>query len=142
MRGSSDHQSDHQPGTTYSDQGFWDKLKQFATQAGREIVEKVLLLYYAAQRPETPLWAKMVVYSSLAYFILPTDLIPDFIPISGYTDDVGTIASALATIAMSITPEVKEAAQQKVQEWFREQSVSQSSEHPQAGDAFREIVID
>lgn len=127
---------------TFSDQGFWDKLRHFATQAGREVVEKALMLYFAAQRPETPVWAKMVIYSSLAYFILPTDLLPDITPLVGYTDDLTTIASALATVAMSITPEVKAEAQQKVQEWFGNPDANPQSEHPQTSDTIREIVIE
>lgn len=134
--------ADRQPEMAYSEQGFWDKLKGFAVQAGREVVEKALTLYYAAQRPETPLWAKMVIYSSLAYLVLPTDLIPDFTPIVGYTDDLSTLLSALAAVAMSITPREQEAARQTAQEWFGDQPASQQHEGPQAGDAMREIAID
>lgn len=126
---------------TYSEQGFWEKLKQFAAQAGRDVVEKALTLYYAAQRPETPLWAKMVIYSSLAYFVLPTDLIPDFTPFAGYSDDLGTILSALATVALAITPEVKESARQTAQVWFGDQAAP-SHPGPEAGDTPREIAID
>lgn len=134
--------AERQPQATYSEQGFWDKLKRFAEQAGREVVEKALTLYYAAQRPETPLWAKMVIYSSLAYFVLPTDLLPDFTPVAGYTDDLGTLLSALATVAMSITPEVKQSARETTQLWFGAQQPDQASAGPQAGDAMREIAID
>ncbi|NJL21018.1 MAG: DUF1232 domain-containing protein [Leptolyngbyaceae cyanobacterium SM1_3_5] len=103
---------------TYTDQNFWEKLRKFATQAGREVVEKALTLYYAAQRPETPLWAKTVIYSALAYFVLPTDAIPDLTPIAGYADDLGALAAAITTVAMCITPEVKRNAKQKLEDWF------------------------
>lgn len=135
-----------QSGVAYSEQGLWDKLRRVALQAGREVVEKVLMLYYAAQRPETPLWAKMVIYSSLAYFVLPADAIPDITPFVGYTDDLSALVSALAAVAMSITPEVKESARQKVQDWFGEDKGEPANyaqaEHPQAGDSIREIAID
>jgi uncharacterized membrane protein YkvA (DUF1232 family) len=134
--------ADQQPNTAYSEQGFWDKLKRFATQAGREVVEKALTLYFAAQRPETPLWAKMVIYSSLAYFVLPTDAIPDFTPFVGYADDLSTILSALATVAMSITPDVKDAARQKVCDWFGEATTELQQDCPQASDSIREIIIE
>jgi uncharacterized membrane protein YkvA (DUF1232 family) len=100
------------------EQSFWDKLKKFAAQAGKEVVERALTLYYAAQRPETPLWAKAVIYSALAYFILPTDAIPDLAPIAGFTDDLGALTAALTAVALCITPEVKQEAKQKVQDWF------------------------
>ena len=50
----------------YSDSGFWDKVKKFARTAGKEVIEKALWLYYAAQRPETPKWAKTAIYGALA----------------------------------------------------------------------------
>lgn len=92
----------------YSEQNFWNKLKGVAVFAGREVVEKALTLFYAAQRPETPLWAKMTIYSALAYFILPADAIPDFLPISGFTDDLGALAAAFGAVAIAITPEVRD----------------------------------
>jgi len=124
---------------TYSEPQFWEKLSQFAKQAGKTVVEKALTLYYAAQRPETPFWAKAIIYSSLAYFVLPTDAIPDFTPIVGYSDDLSAIASAMAAVALSITPEVEASARQKVEDWFGQ---AESPKEPQAGDMIREITIE
>jgi hypothetical protein len=42
----------------YSEESFWDKLKGYAKSAGKEVVEKALLLFYAAQQEQTPKWAK------------------------------------------------------------------------------------
>jgi uncharacterized membrane protein YkvA (DUF1232 family) len=125
----------------FSEQGFWQKLKDFASYAGREVVEKALILFFAAQRAETPLWAKTVIYSALAYFILPTDAIPDFIPLSGYADDLGTLVMALSTVTMSITPEVKASAKQTVNSWFGAQQPG-DRDTPQASDPMRVIDIE
>lgn len=125
----------------FSEESFWQKLKDFATYAGREVVEKALLLFFAAQRAETPLWAKTVIYSALAYFILPTDVIPDFIPLSGYADDLGTLVMALGTVTMSITPEVKASAKQTADSWFGAQQANDRST-PQESDPIRVIEID
>jgi uncharacterized membrane protein YkvA (DUF1232 family) len=122
---------------------LWEKIRSLATYAGRELVEKALMLFFAAQRPETPLWAKTVIYSALAYFILPTDAIPDFIPVSGYVDDLGTLMAALGAVGMNITPAVQADAKQKVNEWFGQSEVAtESAGTPQAGDAIREIAIE
>lgn len=102
----------------YPGADFWIKLKLSAKIAGRELVEKSLWLYYAARRPETPIWGKTAVYSALAYFILPTDAIPDFIPITGYTDDMAAIAAAVATISQYIDDDVKTLANKKLKSWF------------------------
>jgi uncharacterized membrane protein YkvA (DUF1232 family) len=102
----------------YSDDEFWQKIKKFALKAGKEVIEKALWLYYAAQRPETPTWAKTIIFGALAYFILPLDVIPDVIPVAGYSDDLGALAAAIGMVSMYITAEIKEQATQKLQQWF------------------------
>lgn len=104
----------------YSDASFWDKVVTFAKTAGREVIEKALWLYYAAQDPKTPAWAKTVIYGALGYFIFPVDAIPDPTPVVGYADDLGVLAAAVATVAMYITEEVKALAAQKLKDWFGE----------------------
>ena len=61
----------------YSGPRLQHKLARHALAAGREVVEKVLWLYYASRRPDVPRWAKLTIYAALAYFILPLDAIPD-----------------------------------------------------------------
>lgn len=102
----------------YSEKSFWQKLKDYAKTAGREVVEKALLLFYAAQRPEVPVWAKTVVYGALGYFILPADAIPDLTPLVGYSDDLGAITLAVATVAAYINDEVRAKARAKLGQWF------------------------
>ncbi len=126
----------------FSPEEFWNKLKNYAVYAGREVVEKALTLYYAAQRPETPVWARLVIFSALAYFILPADAIPDFIPVSGYADDLGTLLAALGAVASCITPEVKQAAKQQADGWFGENAPAATEDGPRQGDSMREISID
>lgn len=124
----------------YSEPLFWQKLQQFAKLAGQTVVERALTLYYAAQRPETPLWAKTIIYSALAYFVLPADALPDFTPLVGYSDDLSAIAGAMAAVALSITPEVKTLARQQAESWFG--GASGSPSEPQANASIREITID
>ena len=47
-----------------------------------------LALYYAARDPRTPWYAKVVAGAVVAYALSPIDLIPDFIPVLGYLDDL------------------------------------------------------
>lgn len=102
----------------YSDSSYWKKLKGFAGKAGREVVERSLQLYYAAQGEKTPLWAKSVIYGALGYFISVIDAVPDITPIVGYTDDLGVLVAALAAVAMNVTPDVQAQAKDKVTDWF------------------------
>ncbi len=102
----------------YTPQRFWQKLAPFAQSAGRSTLEKALYLYYAVQSANTPKWAKRVIYGALGYFIFPLDAIPDLAPLVGYTDDLSVMAAALATVAFYITPEIKDQARRKLDEWF------------------------
>lgn len=102
----------------FSDDGFWSKIARYAKKAGKEVIEKALWLYYAAQNPDTPAWAKGIIYGALGYFILPVDAIPDIAPVVGYTDDLGMIGTALAAVSMYINDDVKQLAKQKLTNWF------------------------
>ena len=102
----------------YSEPRFRDKLARAASAAGREVVEKALWLYFAAQRPETPRWAKATVYGALAYFIVPLDAIPDVTPIAGFTDDLSVLVLAVGTIARYIDGAVKEKTRHVLARWF------------------------
>lgn len=102
----------------YTPHRFWQKLGPLVQSAGRSTLEKALYLYYAVQDANTPKWAKRVIYGALGYFIFPLDAIPDLAPLVGYTDDLSVMAAALATVAFYITPQVKEQAHHKLDEWF------------------------
>lgn len=103
----------------YSETSFWAKLARFATSAGREIVEKALCLYYAAQEPGVPVRVRVTIHAALGYFIFPFDAIPDALPVIGYVDDLGALTAALALCAAYITPAVRAKADSKLQDWFK-----------------------
>lgn len=65
---------------------------------------QVLIVYFAARDPRMPIWVKMLAYSIAAYALSPIDLIPDFIPIIGFLDDLVIIPLGLA-IVLRYTPE-------------------------------------
>jgi len=102
----------------YSDRRFWRKLSVHASAAGRQVLEKALWLYYAAQSPDTPKWARRVIYGALGYFVLPLDAIPDFAPLAGYTDDLGVMAAALAAVAFAIDDKVRQRARDTLDRWL------------------------
>jgi uncharacterized membrane protein YkvA (DUF1232 family) len=103
---------------SYSENSFWQKLAVFGRFAGYEVVEKALWLYYAADRPDTPKWAKATVYGALAYFVLPADVVADIIPIAGYTDDLTVLVLAVTTIGGYVDAQVKEKAARTLARWF------------------------
>lgn len=102
----------------FDEKSFWSKLTRCAKVAGREVIEKALILYYTLQDPDVPAWAKTVVVNALAYFINPVDTIPDPVPGVGYADDLVVLVTALAVIAVCVSPETRAAAKAKAREWF------------------------
>lgn len=102
----------------YSETRFWTKMSHVLKRAGHELLEKALWLHYAAQRPDTPRWARATAYGALAYFILPFDAIPDWLFGMGLTDDLGALTLAVATISQYIDDDVKARTQSRLDAWF------------------------
>lgn len=80
---------------------FWDKVKK--TLGKVPFLEWAVAAYYAATDSATPRHVKVALFSALAYFIVPTDLIPDFLAVAGYTDDAAVLYSLVRTFGPHIT---------------------------------------
>lgn len=102
----------------YDENAFWEKLKKFARKAGIKVTYGALLLFYVVKSPGTSTKDRAKILGALGYFILPIDLIPDFIPIAGFTDDLAALTWGVYCVIKSITPEVKAQAAAKLHEWF------------------------
>ena len=63
----------------YSDDGFWVKIKGVIKSAGRVLIYKALQLFYVMKKPDCPTHIKAIIVAALGYFILPLDVIFDFI---------------------------------------------------------------
>jgi uncharacterized membrane protein YkvA (DUF1232 family) len=88
--------------------GFWSKVKRVAAEL--PFVEDLLTAYYCAFDRETPREVQAVLVGALAYFVLPFDIIPDMLPVLGYTDDAAVLAAAIRLVAKHIQPQHREAA--------------------------------
>lgn len=99
----------------YNESKFWKKLYKVVKFTSIGLIEKALVLYYAAKDEATPKWAKSVIFGALGYFVFPLDAIPDIIPVAGYTDDISVLAAALATVIVYIKDEHKQKARAKVE---------------------------
>jgi len=87
---------------------FWQKFKRLV--GSLPFAEDLLVVHYCAFDRETPLQVKAVLLGAIAYFVLPTDFIPDYIPLVGYTDDAAVLAAAIKLVTSHITPTHREAA--------------------------------
>jgi uncharacterized membrane protein YkvA (DUF1232 family) len=106
--------------TEFSKIFFFKKLKKCACQAGRKLIEPAVVLFYCLQDKETPVRAKAIIISALAYFVLPTDLICDLSPIVGFTDDLTAILTAAELVKTYTTPGHKQKARLVTDQLFKE----------------------
>ena len=75
-------------------------------QRVRRLKAETFALYLAARHPSTPWYAKMLVAFIVAYALSPIDLIPDFIPVLGYLDDLILIPIGIALAIKLVPPAV------------------------------------
>ncbi len=94
----------------YSEYGLWNKIKEHYKNIGKKLIKSVIVLYYTLRDDDTPKWARTVILGALGYFILPLDIIPDFIPVVGFTDDFISITLAISSVMLHIKEEHKEKA--------------------------------
>jgi uncharacterized membrane protein YkvA (DUF1232 family) len=91
---------------------FWQKLRALAARL--PFAEDLVAAHYCAFDRQTPLHVKAALIGALAYFVLPADVVPDVLPVIGYTDDAAMLAGAIKLVASHITPDHREAARQKL----------------------------
>lgn len=92
---------------TTVERGFWRKLGNVAARI--PFADEAVSAYYAARDPATPMRVRGVLLGALAYFIVPTDFIPDFIAGLGFTDD----ATVLLLAAQTVSGHIKDAHRER-----------------------------
>ncbi|MBQ6580414.1 MAG: DUF1232 domain-containing protein [Alistipes sp.] len=103
-------------GVNYSENGLLHKLSRAVHWANAKIIYAALLLYYVLRNDAVTVADKSKIYGALGYFILPTDMVLDFIPMVGYTDDMAALMWAIHTLTKNLTPEIKAQARLKLGE--------------------------
>jgi uncharacterized membrane protein YkvA (DUF1232 family) len=99
---------DHSADDTSVRDKVWRKLRRVV--ANIPFAEDLLAAYYCAFDAETPVQVKATLIGALAYFVLPFDAIPDFLPVLGFTDDAAVLATALKLVTSHMTPQHRDAA--------------------------------
>ncbi len=88
-----------------------EKLKSRALRLKKEIAA----IYYAYRDPGTPLLPKIIIALTLGYALSPIDLVPDFIPVLGYLDDLIIIPALIALSIKLIPEEIMEESRRKAE---------------------------
>lgn len=93
-----------------------EKLKAWAKRLKRDGV----MLWFARCHPRTPWLPKVLSIATAAYVLSPVDLIPDFIPILGYLDEVILVPLLIALIVRLLPEEVVRECRRQAEAWLAE----------------------
>jgi uncharacterized membrane protein YkvA (DUF1232 family) len=86
----------------------------------RALKQDTLALYLAARHPQTPWLAKLIIAGVVAYALSPVDLIPDFIPVLGYLDDLILLPLGISLAIRMIPPHLLDECRERARITFAE----------------------
>ena len=93
----------------------------------KELKCDVLVLWFALKNLETPLIARAVAFITVAYALSPIDLIPDFLPILGYLDDLILIPIFIWITIKLVPDDVMAQSRKQAQEWLESNQLKPKS---------------
>ena len=82
-------------------------------ERAKELKRYTLIVYYAARDPRTPLSVRIIALLVAAYALSPIDLIPDFIPVLGYLDDLILLPLGVALVVRLLPEPVLDTAREQ-----------------------------
>ncbi len=96
------------------------KLTERLTAWARLVKRDGTALWFAGRHPDTPWYAKALGVFVVAYALSPIDLIPDFIPVLGYLDDVILLPALIWLTVRLLPPHVLADGRAQAERWFAE----------------------
>jgi len=97
------------------DQGL---LMRLLRRVGRTLARPALECLELLLDGATPYTVRLTMLGALTYLLLPLDLIPDFIPAAGFSDDLVALTALLGLCSRHLTPAIRERAQRRLDAWF------------------------
>lgn len=100
---------------------LWDGIRDWSLKAGRSAARPVLLMWYVMRSDKTPRKDKLAIFGSLAYLILPIDLLDVHrLPVVGWLDEAVSLAVLIRKMSKYITPETQAKVEAQLDKWFPE----------------------
>ena len=97
------------------DQSVFQRLLR---RAGRTLAAPALEALEMVLDQATPAQARLTMLAALTYLLIPTDLIPDFLPVAGFSDDLVALTAVVGLCSKHITPDIRQRAQRRLDRWF------------------------
>jgi uncharacterized membrane protein YkvA (DUF1232 family) len=102
-------------GSTEVDEGA---LRRLLRRAGRTLARPALECLELMLDSNTPPQVRVTMLAALTYLLVPMDLIPDFIPAAGFSDDLVALTALLGLCTTHMTDAIRQRAQRKLDRWF------------------------
>ena len=93
-------------------------LKRLLRRAGRSIAAPALEALEMMLDASTPAPARLTMMAALSYLLMPADLIPDVLPVAGFSDDLVALTAMMGIWNQRITPDIRERARRRLDRWF------------------------
>lgn len=98
---------------------IWQNIKQNASRVGRGTTRIFLELYYVLKSPDTPIWDKTIIVSTLSYQFLPKQFLSrEKHGLLGYADNVVTLMLAYNRVKRRVTPQIAMQVDRVLNQWF------------------------
>jgi uncharacterized membrane protein YkvA (DUF1232 family) len=93
-------------------------LRRLLQKAGRSIAVPALEALELLLDNDTPSAARLTMLAALSYLLMPADLIPDILPVAGFSDDLVALTAMVGIWRNHVTPEIRVRARRRLDHWF------------------------
>ncbi len=93
-------------------------LRKVLVRAGRTLAQPALEAFEMVLDSSIPPQARVTMIAALAYLIMPMDLVPDLIPVAGFSDDLVALTAVISLWQNHITPKIRDKARRKLDLWL------------------------
>lgn len=91
---------------------FWRKLGRVLAHV--PFAEDLVAVWYCAKDPATPAHVRALLWGAVGYFVMPADLVPDYLVALGFTDDAAVIAMVMSLLGRYVAPRHRDAAADRI----------------------------
>ncbi|BEV35678.1 DUF1232 domain-containing protein [Synechococcus sp. M16CYN] len=102
-------------GSEIIDEGIFRNLLR---RAGRQLAIPALEAMELLLGYDTPTQVRLTMLTALSYLLLPADLVPDILPVAGFSDDLVVLTTVIGLWNHHVTPEIRSRAQRRLNQWF------------------------
>ena len=93
-------------------------LKRLLVRAGRTLTTPALEALELLLDPSTPSPVRLTMLAALSYLLMPADLIPDILPVAGFSDDLVALTAVIGVWRNHLTPAIQARVQRRLDRWF------------------------